>query len=272
MTEEYYRYLREVQYKGPANLDSRAELHRRFSRNQRGLHRWIFDHLLDNVHGSILEIGAGPAYLWTRNRDRIPDNWDIVLTDISPGMIVTARDELSAVGTNFKYLVLDGGSLPFLDECFDAVIANHMIYHIAEIPRGIAEMRRVLSPGGTLFASTNDNDHLQEIDELVHEIAPSIIFGSKDLKGIQDVPFSLSNGAEHLASSFDKVLRYRFDDELMISEVEPLVQYILSFPGNAREVFAEVEKERELRVRIKERIDQDGAFHVTKSAGMFIAS
>jgi len=41
MTENYYRYLQEVQYKDPSNLDARASLHQRFSRNRQGLHRWM---------------------------------------------------------------------------------------------------------------------------------------------------------------------------------------------------------------------------------------
>ena len=128
MSEEFFKYLRDVQYKDPSNLDARAFLHQRFSRNRRGLHRWIFDHLLDHVHGRILELGAGPAHLWRRNRDRIPASWNVVVSDISPGMVVAAKSEATNILVHFCYAVIDAQSLPFPSGCFKVVIANHMIY------------------------------------------------------------------------------------------------------------------------------------------------
>ena len=121
------------------------------------------------------------------------------------------------------------------------------------------------------MAATNGDDHLHEIDDLVHSIEPSILFGFSNLKDIRIIPFSMNNGRELLSASFEKVLKFKFDDELIITEVEPLVQYILSFPGNAREVFASEEKLSELKSTIAERIRKHGAFHVTKSAGLFVA-
>ena len=122
-----------------------------------------------------------------------------------------------------------------------------------------------------LLAATNGNDHLHEIDDLVHSIDPSIIFGSRDLKDIRVIPFSMSNGRELLSASFERVLKFNFDDELTITEVEPLVQFILSFPGNAREVFASEEKLSELKTTIEESIRKQSAFIATKSVGLFVA-
>ena len=271
MSEDYYKYLRDDQYKDPSNLDARAFLHQKFSRNRRGLHRWIFDHLLDRVDGRILELGAGPAHLWRRNTDRIATSWNVVVSDISSGMVAAARHELINLSGHFTYSVIDAQSLPFPSDCFNIVIANHMIYHIPDIPQAIEEMHRIISHDGCLLAATNGDDHMQEVDELVHSIEPSIIFGSRDLKGIRFIPFSMSNGVDLLGESFERVLQFKFDDELIITEVEPLIQYILSFPGNARDVFAEEAKESELRAKITERIGRDGAFFVTKSAGLFMA-
>jgi hypothetical protein len=91
------------------------------------------------------------------------------------------------------------------------------------------------------------------------------------LKDIHIIPFTLNNGRELLRTSFERVLQFKFDDELIITEVEPLVQYILSFPGNAREVFASEEKLSELKSTIAESIRKHGAFYATKSAGLFLA-
>ena len=272
MAEDYYKNLREVQYKDPSNLDARVGLHQRFSRNRRGLHRWIFDFLLERIDGKILELGSGPGHLWRRNLDRIPASVPVFLSDLSQGMITVARSELSAVPIHFHYAVIDAQSLPLPSNSFKIVIANHMIYHIPDIPRAIEDMHRVLSGDGCLLAAANGDDHMHEIDALVHSIEPSIIFGSRDLKENRIIPFSMNNGAGLLSASFERVFTYKFDDELIITEIEPLVQYILSFPGNAREVFASEDKLSELKTTIAERIRKDGAFFVTKSAGLFVAT
>jgi SAM-dependent methyltransferase len=271
MTEDYFHYLREVQYKVPSNLEARAALHQRFSRHREGLHRWIFDHLLQRAEGLILELGAGPGYLWTRNRDRIPPSWSVFLSDISQGMVSAARRELTKVATNIHYAIIDAQSIPFPSDCLDVIIANHMIYHIPEIPKAIGEMQRILRPGGMLFASTNADDHMHEVYDLVHAIAPSIIFGSRDLNVMRGIPFSLDNGREMLGDRFDPVFQFKLDDELIISEARPLIDYILSFPGNAQEIFGTVNGEAELQASIEEVIRDQGSFNVTKSAGMFIA-
>ena len=271
MSDNFNRYLHEVQYKDPSNLNARVELHQRYSTNRQGLHRWIFDYLLERADGRILELGSGPGHLWRRNLDRIPASFPLILSDVSHGMITAAKRELSNAPVHFHYTVIDAQSIPLPSNSFNIVIANHMIYHIPDIPKAIEDMHRIISRDGCLLAATNGDDHLHEIHDLVHSIEPSILFGSSDLKDIHIIPFTLNNGRELLRTSFERVLQFKFDDELIITEVEPLVQYILSFPGNAREVFASEEKLSELKSTIAERIRKHGTFYATKSAGLFVA-
>ena len=49
----------------------------------------------------------------------------------------------------------DVQQLPFEDESFDAALAAWMLYHVPDVERGIAELARVLKPGGRLVAVTN---------------------------------------------------------------------------------------------------------------------
>ena len=86
-------YLREVQYRDDSNLNARAELHRRFSVDRRGLQPWTFDQLELPPDGRLLEVGCGPGMLWTANSGRVPEGWRVVLSDFSPGM---ARAEAAA--------------------------------------------------------------------------------------------------------------------------------------------------------------------------------
>ncbi len=56
--------------------------------------------------------------------------------------------------TRVQFKEIDAQSIPFEDETFDAVIANHMLYHVPDRPKAIAEIKRVLKPGGRLIATT----------------------------------------------------------------------------------------------------------------------
>ena len=53
--------------------------------------------------------------------------------------------------------------LPFGDEAFDVVAALWMLYHVPDVDRALAEIRRVLRPGGLFVAVTNGDGHLADL-------------------------------------------------------------------------------------------------------------
>src|ERR1051325_9820719 len=117
-------YLKD-QYHNSSNLDARIDLHRRFSTNKHGWYRWVFDQYLSVPQGRIVELGCGSARTWADNRDRIPSGWEVILTDISTGMLDDARENLRDAAHPIGFELVDAQSLPFAGESFDAVIANH---------------------------------------------------------------------------------------------------------------------------------------------------
>ncbi len=68
--------------------------------------------------------------------DRIPSTWDITLSDLSSGMLDSAWRNLVVTGRNYKFKEIDAQEIPFEDETFDAVIANHMLYHVPDRAKG----------------------------------------------------------------------------------------------------------------------------------------
>jgi hypothetical protein len=56
-------YLKSEQYKTPANLTARADLHRRFSTNPYPWLRWVFDQLALEPRERVVEAGGGPGWL-----------------------------------------------------------------------------------------------------------------------------------------------------------------------------------------------------------------
>lgn len=172
------RYLRENQYRDASNLTARGGLHERFSTNGYGWHRWVFDRLELPADGWVLELGCGPGWLWRENSSRVPATWTVMLSDFSQGMVREAERNLAAVGlgqrARLSFAVADAGAIPFGAASFDAVVANHMLYHLPDLAGALSEVRRVLRPGGRFYAATNGRAHLQELDELLARFDPAI--------------------------------------------------------------------------------------------------
>lgn len=255
-------YLRSEQYPDGGNLSARVALHQRFSTNRYGWFRWVFDRLAlalaDDAH--ILELGCGTGALWLENRARILPGWRVVLSDLSLGMLRETRGRLLQAGFAPRWCVADAQAIPFADGAFDAVIANHMLYHVPDRARALAEVGRVLRPGGLLMAATAGRDNLHELDELAARFAPGTALDDAATR------FGLENGEAQLQPWFTNVTREDFPNALAITEVEPVVAYMLSAPPAAS---LDESRIAALREELEKNIARDGAFRVTKTTGLF---
>ena len=258
------KYLLANQYHDSSNLDARVQLHRRFSTNKYDWFLWAFEQLDIPPQSRILELGCGPGGLWLENSHRIPDGWEIVLSDLSRGMLQDAQWDLGANQQRFHFVVVDAQSIPFQDESFDAVIANHVLYHVPDRMAAFSEIHRLLRPSGRFFAATNGRTHLQELRELMERFDPNIVFGTRDYS------FGLENGSAQLSKWFRKVQLRRYKDSLAVTEVDPLVAYIMSSIGNAEAVFTG-DKLAALVTSIEREITSQGAIHIIKDVGIFEA-
>jgi ubiquinone/menaquinone biosynthesis C-methylase UbiE len=74
---------------------------------------------------------------------------DILATDFAPGMVARLRQRIVAAGiAGITAEVMDGQALSVPDSSFDASVSVLGLIFFADIPKGIAELRRVLRPGG----------------------------------------------------------------------------------------------------------------------------
>jgi ubiquinone/menaquinone biosynthesis C-methylase UbiE len=255
------KFLLTDQYRDASNLDARIQLHRGFSTNKYGLPRWVFDQFDLPPVCHILDLGCGPANLWAENLDRIPAGWDITLTDFSPGMVEQAQENLETCGRPFAFEIVDAQSIPYDDTSFDAIVANHMLYHVSDRAKALTEMRRVLRPSGRLYTSTVGETHMRALFEIIGRFDPEDKFQ-------HEVPsFTLENGATQLAPWFSEITLHRYEDDLEITEAEPLIAYIMSMV-EAKLVFTD-DKLCQLIAYVKEQIATHGAIHITKDSGMF---
>ncbi|NDJ75518.1 MAG: class I SAM-dependent methyltransferase [Chloroflexi bacterium] len=259
-------YLRTQQYGTSANLDARAELHRRFRTNPQPWPRWAFEQCTFPARARILEIGCGPGWLWSENQDRLATGWHITLSDFSPGMVLEAQASLRNAPPIFHFEVFDAQHIPFEDAVFDAVVANHMLYHVPNLDAALAEVRRVLKPGGTFYAATNGINHLQRIHDLIRAFAPEYDVHARNTQLRHK--FSLENGRDWLARHFDTVRLRLYDDSLVVTEIGALVAYILSDPVGAAAVMPRLPAFTRF---LEKQVDPSGAITIAKSSGLFFA-
>jgi SAM-dependent methyltransferase len=97
--------------------------------------------------GGVLELGCGMGHLlgW------LVDRYQVFGCDINPWALAQAR--LNVPGGNF--MLLSGDTpLAFPEKAFDILIAKHVVEHLHQPEQAIAEMSRVLKPGGLLILAT----------------------------------------------------------------------------------------------------------------------
>ena len=252
-----------MQYKNATNISARIRLHRDYSINKEGWFPWLFSNLHLKSGMKVLELGAGNGALWSQNIDKVPAGVNIILSDISEGMLADAKNEIGDK-PEFQYAVIDAQKIPFADDTFDLVIANHMLFYCDDISKALSEIRRVLKPGASLVCSTYSKRHMREITDLVQSFNSNIVLSSTNLYE----RFGLDNGKQILSKFFSDVTCKKYHDAIEIPESTPIISYILSCHGNQNEFL--LNHYQEFKQYVEQKV-KDG-FYITKDAGFFTAT
>jgi ubiquinone/menaquinone biosynthesis C-methylase UbiE len=256
------QYLKDDQYRDSSNLDARLAIHPRFSTNPYGWFNWIFDALSKLPSDArILELGCGTGHLWKNIADKFPAGWNVTLSDLSQGMVDAAWRNLVVTGRTFKFEQIDAQLIPYQDTTFDAVIANHMLYHLPDRPRGIDEIKRVLKPTGRLFATTVGENHMKEMDEWRRRAC-------RKYAGPFSMQFTLENGMEQLTPFFSEVKLSRYEDSLHVTEIEPIIAYLYSMIDTSDLDKNELAK---IRAELETRLEHEKMIFISKDSGLFEA-
>lgn len=248
-----------TQYKNATNISARINLHNLYSHNKQPWFNWLYENYNINSRMKILEIGCGSGALWTQNINLLPSDIKICLSDISQGMLRDARREIGGNDTRFSFKNFDCESIPFDDNSFDLVIANHVLFYCDDLDKVISEIYRVVKPKGQFICSTYGCKHMYEIDKLVKSFDAKITLSSNKLYE----KFGLDNGEKLLRKYFKNISSKMYDDYLNVTKSEPLIEYILSCHGNQNEYI--LGKYQEFKSYVEKKIP----LHITKEAGIF---
>ena len=102
--------------------------------------------LIGDLRGDVLEIGAGTGL----NLDHYPAQMaSLTLTEPSQDMAVHLRRRATRLRPDTTVLVTPADELPVADASMDAVVSTLVLCTVEDVPAVLAEVRRVLRPGGS---------------------------------------------------------------------------------------------------------------------------
>jgi SAM-dependent methyltransferase len=253
-------FLANVQYGDAGGLSTRIEIQERYSSNPESWFQWLFDRFHLQSQSRILELGCGPGNLWIENADRMPDGLEVILSDLSPGMLYEAQKRFPGED-GYYFTVIDAQAIPLDKEWLDIVIGIGLIDHIPDRIMALDEICRVLRPEGLFFTTAGGRSHLREIESLVRQFVPDADFGGDPAR------FGLENGARLLSPWFREIEHHEFRDQLVFDEPDPIIAYVLS-ESSIQKTLVGGNLER-FRNFVTHTLDEQGKIVVTMEKGLF---
>lgn len=224
-------------YASDEPLAIRQRTHDLYSNPKVNFPDWVLDRIAWRGNETVLDVGMGSGLYFDNVQARIPSG-RLIGADLSLGMI--RRVGAQRPGAAVPLVNTDIQALPFPDHSFDVVMANHMLYHVPDIHRALAELQRVLKPNGLLIAAANaryngNNDfNMGEFDNLIGRGCQALGVRRGDIEALMESihqstgTFTLENGTRLLAQYFTAVQRSDLPGTLIFPEAQPVIDYVNS--------------------------------------------
>ena len=120
---------------------------------------------------TVLELGPGPGYFTVEAGRAVGARGRVVCMDIQPGMLAALRGRLWHHGvTNARLLLGDATRLPLAAASVDAAFLVTVLGEIPDRPRALAELRRVMKPGGVLSILETMTDCDYQLEDSVRDL------------------------------------------------------------------------------------------------------
>lgn len=254
-------------------LAVRIQIHELYTWPKSDFHTWVLDHIPWRGDERVLDIGCGSGAYIEPVCQRLPQGGRLLAGDLSWGMLRSVAAKSLPVCVSL--LNADATQIPLPDGCCDVVLANHVLGHITQIEAAVAEIRRVLRPGGCFVAATNARNSMRvfitEVTEACCALDHPLEFAPTPVR----VRFTLENGWDLLKPSFPNVRQETFESELVFSEAAPPVAYINSlrhiYASQLPEALAWETLIKQVERQIHSKITGQGEYRVAKTTGVFIA-
>jgi SAM-dependent methyltransferase len=255
-------YLRNVQYADSKKLSARANIHAKYGRGD--WFSWLASQPDWPSDGNVLEVGCGAGWFWAEAAPYLSPDLRLQLTDISSGMVKQAVTRARDNGhwNQVQGCVADSSHLPFPDASFDAVLASHMLYHVADPREALAEIARILRSNGAAVIATNGISNMRELFDLRRSV-----FGGRHGDQLS-AAFNLENGRPMVEAVFATVDLRNYPDALVCTDPRDIVDYLTSSPPGDGASESQIQALHETVAAAFAR--SGGKFIVTKDVGVFV--
>lgn len=160
----------------------------------------LLSHIVTFPADSILEIACGTGRVTKHLRENFPTATTLIATDINPGMLEVAQQQLPDPSISFQ--LADAQQLSFPDQTFDLVVNQFGLMFLPDKQVGVNEAFRVLKPGGHFVFTTWDLAANMPLFQLIINDLIIPVFKGEDNTRFY-TPFSLHDPDE-LKSYFEK--------------------------------------------------------------------
>lgn len=231
---------------------------------------WALNTLAWRGDERVLDVGCGTGLYYQRLHTAFPQ-MDYHGFDVSIGMIRSHGGHILSCAS--------ADHIPYADDVFDVVMANHMLFYVQDVERAISEFRRVLKPGGVLMVATNSINSMPEFQVLLRRAIVLLTrYGASAVRApapSSDL-FALENGTRILARRFFAVVRHDLPSKLVFEEVEPAIAYLES-TRQTREPQLPDDVAWEdvmmiMRQQITQLINHLGSLEIVKLTGVLLAT
>ncbi len=249
-------------------IESRVRLYD-FSTGKQTFFQWQAGMLPPANNIKVLELGCGNGALW---RD-LMIRWagcSLTLTDISDDVLDLTRavlDPIADLADSIEYQAVDFNNLPFQDESYDVLIANHNLYYAQDVPSVLASIRRILKPGGRLICSTIGKDHLVELVTMLRQEDAAISWGAEQWAD----KFGLENGISLLKRHFKQIDQFEYDNRLHVNSIKPVLSYLMKTMKGALAPWV-TDNHDTIEDRLRDVMRQRGYIRLTPHSGFFVAT
>ena len=96
----------------------------------------------------VLDVGCGNGYVLSKYAS---EGADVTGIDITPTAVNICRERFALLGLRGDFQVADAQRLPFSSDTFDCVCSMGVLHHVPDTEKAVAEIWRVLKPGGRLI-------------------------------------------------------------------------------------------------------------------------
>ena len=262
-----------IEYRETTNdLLTRIELHSRYG--AKDIDRWMLDLLRPAKGSTILDVGCGAGKQCFLFDDFLEGEARIVGGDVSAELLGRARSDNVRHANRIDFRQLDfNRPFPVESDAFDLVSCCFAIYYAEDAARTLAEMQRVLKPGGRLFTTGPMPENKRLFYDVIHEATG---------RPIPKMPGSSRYGSEileEMRQRFASVEVHLFENPLTFETVEPFMAYTRASLSEDRKLWGSFFRGGDDFDRVLEaiaataqkRLERDGSLVMTKVVGGFIA-